>query len=87
MDWLNPALNGGSRFAEIGGIEEFDGREIMGPNSDNPDVSAEGPAGNRGGHNPTDNDFIFSIPSSDKGAVRKRKDLAPGDGVRAISSN
>ena len=37
-------------------------------------VRSTGAAGNRGGHNVQDNDFIFDIPRLDPGGVRYRKD-------------
>jgi len=67
--WWLP--NGGSDYSKIKGISEFDGRDIMGGKGQPP---AEGPSGNRGGHNVTDNDFIFSIPDGKNGSVQSRKD-------------
>lgn len=67
--WWLP--NGGSKFAKIKGITEFDGRDIMGGQGQPP---AEGPSGNRGGHNVTDNDFIFDIKPGQPGYVAPRKD-------------
>jgi RHS repeat-associated protein len=71
-------LNGGSIIGEIPGAENIM-RNIMGSGSDNPSVPAEGPAGNRSGHIVTDNDnFIFNIPSNQRGAVRIRQDRKGG---------
>lgn len=67
--WWLP--NGGTKFAKIKGITEFDGRDIMGGKGQPP---AEGPSGNRGGHNVTDNDFIFDIKPGQPGYVAPRKD-------------
>jgi RHS repeat-associated protein len=63
--------NGGSDFDNIEGITEFDGRDILGKPGQPP---AEGPNGNRGGHNVTDNDFIFDIPFGSPGYIAPRKD-------------
>ncbi|MGD1842742.1 MAG: hypothetical protein ACFB0B_17870 [Thermonemataceae bacterium] len=63
--WL---YNGGSEFGRIEGVDEFDGRDILGVEGT---PEAEGPAGNRGGHNVTDNDFIFQIPEGQPGHVRR----------------
>lgn len=70
--WWLP--NGGSKFGKIKGITEFDGREIMGPNSAHPEIKPDGPNGNRGGHNVNDNTFIFDIPAGQPGYVAPRKD-------------
>ena len=63
--------NGGSEFGPINKINELDGRDIMGGPGQ---PKAGGPAGNRAGHNVTDNMFIFDIPKGDKGYVAPRQD-------------
>lgn len=66
--WLT---NGSSKFQKVVGMTEFVGRDIMGGPGQPP---AEGPNGNRGGHNVTDNDYIFSINPGLPGYVAPRKD-------------
>ena len=67
--WWLP--NGGSKYSKIVGIKEFVGWDIMGNPGQPP---AEGPNGNRGGHNVTDNDFIFDIKPGEPGYVAPRHD-------------
>lgn len=74
--------NGGTKFGEIKGITEFDGRDIMyerkGWMDDwhaKDEVESTGASGNRGGHNIEDNDFIFDIIHKDPGYVAPRKDV------------
>ncbi len=56
-------------------ILQFEGEDIMGPGTINPDVMPEGPTGNRGGHNVYDNDYIFDeIKPDQDGYVEPRKD-------------
>lgn len=63
--------NGKSKISPIKGISEYDERDIMGGKGQ---PKAGGPAGNRAGHNVTDNSFIFDIPEGQKGYVAPRKD-------------
>jgi len=68
-------MRGGSTLAGIPGAENVM-RNLMGPGSDNPDVPAEGPLGNKSGHNNYDNDkFIFDIKPGQRGYVRPREDI------------
>jgi hypothetical protein len=62
--WWLP--HGGSGYSEIEGIDEFYGGDIMGGKGQ---PAAEGPMGNRGGHNVTDNDKFI-----DNGSVAPRQD-------------
>jgi RHS repeat-associated protein len=64
--------NGKSNIAPIKGVDEYDARDVLGGKGQ---PKAEGPAGNRGGHNVTDNDFIFDIKPGEAGYVAPRKDM------------
>ncbi|MGD1842744.1 MAG: hypothetical protein ACFB0B_17880 [Thermonemataceae bacterium] len=65
--WYLP--NGGSEFGRIPGVDEFDGRDITGVEGA---PKAEGPLGNRGGHNVYDNDYIFGLKPWEEGYVGRR---------------
>jgi RHS repeat-associated protein len=67
--WWMP--NGGTKFGKIKGISEFDGRDIIGGPGQPKNTGA---SGNRGGHNVTDNEFIFDIKPGQPGYVEPRKD-------------
>jgi len=59
--------NGGSKYGKIEGVDEFYGDDIMGGKGQPP---AEGPNGNRSGHNVTDNeDYIKQT-----GSIQPRQD-------------
>jgi len=66
--------NGGSKFSKVKGISEFDERKIIGGENQ---PKASGAAGNRNGHNVTDNEFIFDIPEGKDGYVAPRQDVPP----------
>ncbi|HAD96843.1 MAG TPA: hypothetical protein DCG19_05515 [Cryomorphaceae bacterium] len=59
--------NGGSEYGPINGVDEFYGGDIMGGEGQ---PAAEGPSGNRSGHNVTDNDQFIE----QSGSVKQRKD-------------
>jgi len=67
--WWMP--NGGTKFGKINNVTEFDGRDIFGEPGQ---PKSTGANGNRGGHNVTDNDFIFNISAGQPGYVAPRKD-------------
>jgi RHS repeat-associated protein len=64
--------NGKSKFAQINGVNEFDGRQILGGKGQ---PKATGALGNRNGHNVTDNMFIFEIAEGKEGYVAPRQDV------------
>jgi hypothetical protein len=67
--------NGGSKISPIKGIGEYDERKIIGGEAQ---PKATGAAGNRNGHNVTDNGFIFDIEKDKPGYVAPRQD-SPGE--------
>ncbi len=79
--------NGGSKFAMLEGITEFDGRDLMYHSNwltikEPGQVECTGASGNRGGHNVEDNDFIFDILKGDQGYIEPRKDTPKDAGTK-----
>lgn len=64
--------NGKSEFGKINGVDEFNGDQIIGGERQ---PAATGAAGNRNGHNVTDNTYIFNIRDGQDGFVAPRKDI------------
>ena len=75
--------NGGSELGPVKNISEVIYSDVL-PNQQwfsKPGLKSTGAAGNRGGHNVTDNDFIFNIPPGEKGYVAPRKDTPKQTGT------